>query len=63
MTIYLFQLEATPLPDNPESEECIGAYVNCWVKSINENSAWIKVKKYVKNEGWKIINIEDQFYR
>jgi hypothetical protein len=61
MTIYFFQLEAIPHLDNPEKEECLGAYVNCWVKSINVKSAWNKAKNFVSNEGWEVVRIQDQF--
>ncbi|MCW9134280.1 hypothetical protein OF830_26175 [Bacillus paramycoides] len=61
MTIYFFQLEAIPHPDNPEKEECVGAYINCWVKSINEKKALNRAKKYVSNEGWEVIDILDRF--
>lgn len=62
MTIYLFQLEATPHIDNPEIEECVGAFVNCWVKSTNKELALNKAKKYVSNQGWEVISIEDPFF-
>ena len=61
MTIYLIQLEAIPLIDNPESEECVGAFVNCWVKSKNNKLALNTAKNYVVNQGWEVISIEDQF--
>jgi len=61
MTIYFFQIKTIPHIDNPEREECVGAFVNCWVKTINEKSAWTKAKKYVINEGWDVVSIEDQF--
>lgn len=61
MTIYLIQLEAVPNIDNPESEECVGAFVNCWVKSTNIKLALNTAKNYVTNQGWKVISIEDQF--
>lgn len=61
MTIYVFELETIPHLDNPEIEECIGAYVLCFVKSANTKSALNKAKKYVSNEGWEVIGVEDQF--
>lgn len=61
MTIYVFELEAIPRSDNPESEECIGAYVLCFVKSTNIKSALKKATEYVSNEGWEVIGVEDQF--
>ncbi|MDP4147161.1 MAG: hypothetical protein Q8936_22245 [Bacillota bacterium] len=60
MTIYFIQLEAIPNLDNPEREECVGAFVNCWVKSTNIKLALNKGKKYVSNQGWEVISIEDQ---
>ncbi|PUB08249.1 hypothetical protein [Paenisporosarcina sp. OV554] len=61
MKIYYFMLDAVPHPNKPEREECVGAYVNCWVKSINEKRALNKAIKYVSNEGWKVVTIEDKF--
>ncbi|MEH7012430.1 hypothetical protein V7087_16720 [Neobacillus niacini] len=61
MTIYLIQFEAIPLIDNPEREECEGAFVNCWVKSKNLKLALNAAKNYVVNQGWKVISIEDQY--
>jgi hypothetical protein len=61
MTIYFFHIEAIPHLDNPEKEECVGAIVNCWVKSINEKSAWNKAEKYVSKEGWEVVSIQDEF--
>lgn len=61
MTIYLIQLEVIPHINNPESEECVGAFVNCWVKSTNIKSALNTAKNYVINQGWEVVSIEDQF--
>lgn len=61
MTIYLIQLEAIPHIDNPESEECVGAFVNCWVKTTNIKLALNKAQNYVINQGWEVISIEEQF--
>jgi len=61
MTIYLIQLEAIPDIDNPEKEKCVGAIVNCWVKSINMKLALNRAKNYLSNQGWEVINVEDQF--
>lgn len=61
MTIFFFQFEAIPRLDNPESEECIGAVINCWVKSKSEKLALEIADKYISNEGWKVVSIEDRF--
>ena len=54
-------IHAVPKEDNPESEECIGAYVNCWVKGLTYFTALKKAKKYIVSEGWTATNIEDAF--
>ncbi|WML44677.1 hypothetical protein [Neobacillus sp. PS3-40] len=60
MTIYFIQFEAIPHIDNPESEECAGAFVNCWVNSKNIKLALNTAKNYVVNQGWEVISIEEQ---
>lgn len=61
MAVYLVQLEAIPNKDNPEKAECIGAYVNCWVKADNMNIAFQTATKYVNTQGWDVMSVEDQF--
>ena len=61
MKIYYFMIHAVPKEDNPESEECIGAYVNCWVKGLTHFTALKKAKKYIVSEGWTATNIEDAY--
>lgn len=61
MNIYYLMVEARPLPENEESKEFGGAYINCWIKSKDETSAKSKVSEYVFDEGWEIIDIEDFF--
>jgi len=39
----------------------VGAIVNCWVKSINMKLALNRAKNYLSNQGWEVINVEDQF--
>ncbi|EJR99336.1 hypothetical protein JDS77_21935 [Bacillus cereus group sp. N28] len=61
MTIYYFSFEAIPCSDNPEKDDCEGAFINCWVDSIDVNLALTKANNYINAEGWKVISIEDQF--
>lgn len=61
MAIYYFMFEAIPFSDNPEKEDCAGAFISCWVDSIDLNSALTKANTYINNEGWKVIIVEDQF--
>ena len=61
MSIYYFMFNAKPLPENPESEDCGGAYINCWINSTNRDDAFNTAKEYCDEEGWQILNIEEEF--
>ncbi|MGK7377585.1 hypothetical protein ACSFXN_07060 [Planococcus sp. 1R117A] len=61
MAIYYFMMEALPRPDNPEKEEFEGAFISCWVDSADMTSALTEASRYIKSEGWKILQIEEQF--
>ncbi len=58
MSIFYMMVEARLLPENEESKELGGAYINCWIKSKDEPSAKRIVSEYVFDEGWEIIDIE-----
>jgi hypothetical protein len=60
MAIYFFMMEGIPMVDNPEKEEFDGAFINCWVNSVDITSALTKASKYIKSEGWRVLQIEDQ---
>jgi hypothetical protein len=61
MAIYYFMCEAIPKAENPEKEDVAGAYVSCWVDSTDLSSALKKISSYINDEGWDVINVEDQF--
>ena len=61
MKIYYFMIHAVPKKDNPENEECIGAYVNCWVKRSTYLTALKEAKSYIDSEGWSATNIEEAY--
>ncbi|MGI2326715.1 hypothetical protein [Planococcus sp. YIM B11945] len=61
MAIYFFTFEALPKLDNPEIEEFEGAFVNCWVHSIDLNLAFAEARNYINEEGWKIIRLDSQY--
>ncbi len=42
--------EAKPLPDNPESEDCGGAYINVWVNSEDSSFAMERANNYIRND-------------
>jgi hypothetical protein len=61
MAIYYFTFEAIPFSDNPEKQDCAGAFVSCWVNSIDLEFALKKANAYINHEGWEVIKVEDQF--
>jgi hypothetical protein len=61
MSIYHFMFSAKPLPNNPESEECGGAYINCWISSDDRDDAFNIAGEYCDNEGWQIMSIKEEF--
>lgn len=61
MNVYFMFLEGEPLPENKESKEFAGAYINCWVNAKDNKSAKDKAMKCVHEEGWKILKIKAMF--
>lgn len=61
MAIYHFMFEAKPQSDNREIEVFEGAYITCWVDSMDYSSSLTKATTYIKDQGWEIISIEEQF--
>jgi len=59
MNIYFLMLEGKPLPDNDESQEVSGGFINCWVKATNPESAMQAAESYATSEGWKVIRVEE----
>ena len=42
--IFYFMIHAVPMDNNPEKEECIGAFINCWVNGATYLTALKKAK-------------------
>ncbi|MGB7594714.1 MAG: hypothetical protein WBL80_04060 [Erysipelotrichaceae bacterium] len=59
MDIYFLMLEGKPLPDNDESQEISGGFINCWVKAANPESAIQAAEDYASSEGWEVIRFEE----
>lgn len=60
MAIYYYLFEAIPHEDNPERKEYAGAFVNCWVNSSDVNFALKSATSYVNDQGWEIIDVDEQ---
>ncbi|HAR64306.1 MAG: hypothetical protein DKM50_02145 [Candidatus Margulisiibacteriota bacterium] len=61
MDIYYFMIQAEPLDCNTEKAQHLGAYVNCWVKAENSDSAIEQACGYINNEEWKPLKVEEHF--
>lgn len=59
--IYCIMFEAVPRADNPNKNDFAGTFINCWVDSIDVDSAMVEAENYIKDEGWEIISIRDKF--
>lgn len=56
--LFLLRIEATPTPENPESDEVAGAYVNAWVDAETLREAEEKAIDRIKEEGWSPVKFE-----
>lgn len=54
-------IDSIPKNDNPEKEQYVGAYVNCWVKEGSKEEALQKAEEYIDSQGWIPQNIEEYF--
>lgn len=59
MDIYYLLLEGKPYINNEESKEVAGAYINCWVKAKDKATARDSAIKYLRNQEWETLNIEE----
>ena len=50
--LFLLRIEATPTPENPESNDVGGAYLNAWVDVETLREAEEKAIDRFKEEGW-----------
>lgn len=61
MKILYFLLEGKPAFENKDKDEFDGVYINCWVKSEDENDAKNKAIQYINSQGWDVFNVEETF--
>lgn len=57
--MYYIMFEAKPLPDNAESKDYGGVYINWWINSEDSNFAMNRAKNYITNEEWEMTKVED----
>lgn len=56
--LFLVRVEAAPLPDNPESSECGGAFVNAWVNVPTLREAERAMLARLGEEGWRPVRLD-----
>jgi len=56
--LFLFRIEAIPTPENPESSDVGGAYINAWVDTETLRDAEEIAIERIKEEGWSPIKFE-----
>ena len=39
----------------------LGALVACWIDSDNQSKAEIQAHKFIENQGWSVIKLEDSY--
>ncbi len=61
MSVYMLMYHAKPFPDNPESLNCVGAYINCCVVAESQFNAQKIALKEINNQNWLIIELEEGY--
>jgi hypothetical protein len=56
--LFLLRIEAIPTPENPESADTGGAYINVWVDTATLSEAEEKAIERIKEEGWQPVKFE-----
>ena len=56
--MYYLMVSAKPCAENPEAQECAGAYVNCFVKTDSPAEAECRVQQLLAEEGWEPLSID-----
>jgi hypothetical protein len=52
------QFEAIPSQATAARENAAGAYVNCWVNTYSTSEAEALARRWITEEGWSVISIE-----
>ena len=59
MPVFILMIKVEPNSDNPQVDEIAGAYVNCFVLSEAFNHAEETALKYLRQENWMPVNLEE----
>jgi hypothetical protein len=59
MPVFILMFNVKPESHNPQAEEIAGAYVNCFVLSETFERAEEKALKFLRQENWVPITLEE----
>ena len=58
--LWVFTLEARPLPDSPDFVEAGGAFVTCYLRPTFAPDPMRRAIAFVREQGWEVIAVEDE---
>lgn len=60
--MYLINLHAVPTNSSEHFEKIMGAFVSTYIDYKDIDGAVKLAQLYVEDEGWKVGNVEDEYY-
>ena len=60
--MFLINAVATPKKSSDQYDEVIGAYVSLYIDYKDIEGAFKLAKFYIKDEGWKVSEIEEEYF-
>lgn len=60
--MFLINLHAIPTEKSEYFNQVLGAYVSSYIDYKDIDGAMTLAEKYVENEGWKVENIDDEYF-
>ncbi|MFN0727955.1 hypothetical protein [Polaribacter gochangensis] len=60
--MFLINALAKPTKKSEQYDEVIGAYVSLYIDYKDIEGAYKLAKYYIKSEGWKVTEIEEEYY-
>ncbi|MFT4576802.1 MAG: hypothetical protein ACI9SI_001736 [Polaribacter sp.] len=60
--MFLINALATPTKSSEQYDEVIGAYVSLYIDYKDIEGAFKLAKYYIKEEGWKVTEIEEEYF-
>ncbi len=60
--MYLINLQAKPKKGSEYYEKVAGAFVSVYIDYVDAEGAIQLAKYYTEEEGWKVNNVEDEFF-